>query len=127
MNKSALEKLCEDYNSYRDYNGNYGHFLAELSLKQKADEELEQIAEFENYISFVNAVKKSVIDVNNEFNERYEKEKLIRKYFNYTKLNGSGSRKELLKNCSDSKIGSAFKNIYYSVLNKMKKYSGEGK
>jgi len=51
---------------------------------------------------------------------------LIKKYTPYAKLNGSGDRKELLKNCSDYKIGSAFNNIYYSALNKIEKY-GWGK
>lgn len=127
MNNKTLETLCKNYNSDRDYNGNYGHYLAEQVFRQKENEELEQRAEFENYFSFVNAVNKLRINLENKFADRYEKEKLIKKYTNYTKLNGSGSRKEFLKDCSDRKIGSAFKNIYLSALNKIKEYEIEEK
>jgi len=130
MNKNALEIACENYNPDIELAGSgntdYGHYLAEQVLKHKKIEELEKRAELETHIIFVNAVDKSRIDVDNAFADRHEKENLIRKYAPYTKLNGSG-KKELLENCSDYKIGLAFKNIYVSALNKIKRYSGEGK
>ncbi len=117
MGQKLSEIVCRDYNPDEDYNGSYGHFLAEQIMKQKENEELEIMAEFE----FVKAVDKSGVNIDDEFRDRYEKEKLIRKYTLYTKLNGSGN-KELLRNCSDKKIGSVLKNIYSSALNKIKRY-----
>ena len=110
-------------------NTDYGHNLAERILReQKEQGDLEKLAELESEIKFVSAVEKSGVDVNNKFSERYEKERLIRKYALYTKLNGSGNKKESLKNCSDHKICLAFKNIYSSALRKIEKYEkGEGK
>lgn len=125
MNKETLEKLCNEYNSEMDHNGSYGHYLADQINKQEKDKELEKRIEFEHYMNFVNAVEKSGINIDDKFAERYEKEKLIRKYTNYTKFNGSGNRKVLLKNCSDYKIGSAFNKIYSSALRKIKRYENE--
>jgi len=107
-------------------NTDYGHHLAEQIMKQKEIEELEKMVELENQIIFIKAVDKSRININNKFSDRYEKENLIKKYTPYAKLNGSGDKKESLKDCSDYKIGSAFNNIYYSALNKIEKY-GWGK
>ena len=95
MNKQTLETECKNYNPDRDYNGGYGHYLADLVFKQKENKELEKLADLESKIEFVRAVDKYKIDVDNEFNGRYEKEKLIRKYTPYTKLNGLGEKKEL--------------------------------
>ncbi len=127
MNKKTLEKACKNYNPDKDSNGCYGHFLAEQFLKQKENEKLNKRAELEDSLAFVNAVEKFKINIDNKFADRYEKEKLIKKYFNYAKLNGSGKKNELLEDCPDYKIGSAFKNIYYSALNKIKEYAGEEK
>ena len=107
-------------------NTDYGHNLAERILReQKEQGDLEKLVDLESEIKFVSAVEKSGVDVNNKFSERYEKERLIRKYALYTKLNGLGKQKESLKNCSDHKIGSAFKNLYYSALRKIENYDGE--
>ena len=128
MNKQTLETECKNYNPDRDYNGGYGHYLADLVFKQKENKELEKLAEVYTEIEFVKAVKNSGINIDNEFGERYEKERLIKKYTHYTKLNGLGKKKEFLKDCSDNKIGSAFKNIYNSAMRKIKEYErGEGK
>jgi len=123
MNKKALEIACKEYNSDTDHNGNYGHFLADAILRQKENEELEKRAELEINLEFLK--KSERLNIDNVYSDREVKQELIRKYFNYTKLNGSG-KKELLKDCSDHKIGSAFRSIYYSALKKMKKY-GEGR
>src|SRR3989344_4699163 len=126
MNQNSLERACEEYCADEDHNGAYGHYLAEQIIKQKEIEELEKMVELENQIIFIKAVDKSRININNKFSNRYEKENLIKKYTPYTRLNGSGDKKESLKDCSDYKIGSAFNNIYYSALNKIEKY-GRGK
>lgn len=125
---TILEKYDSDIELIGSGNTDYGHNLAEMILRQKENKELEKLADLESKIEFVRAVDKYKIDVDNEFNGRYEKEKLIRKYTPYTKLNGLGEKKELLKNCSDHKIGLAFKNIYFSALRKIENYErGERK
>ncbi len=124
MNKQTLEIACREYTSDSDHNGAWGHFLAELFLKQKADEELEQRAEFENYLYFIQAVKKSRINIENKFADRIIKEEFMKKYFGYKKLNGFNS----LEECPDFAIGKAFENKYNSALKRIKIYvGGEGK
>jgi len=116
MNKKTLERACKEYNPDEDYNGGYGHFLADAILRQKEREELEKRAELEYQIKFIKKADK--LNIDNVYSDREVKQELIRKYFNYTKLNGSG-KKEFLKDCSDHKIGLAFKSIYCSALNKI--------
>ena len=123
---TILERYSPDIELIGSGNTDYGHYLAEQVINQKENKKLEKRAELDNYFAFVNAVDKSRINIENIFANRYEKENLIKKYTPYAKLNGSGDKKELLKNCSDYKIGSAFNNIYYSALNKIEKY-GWGK
>ena len=121
-----LNEQIEKYNPDIELrgNGNFdcGHNLADAILKQKKIKDLEKRVELEDYLSFVNAVKKSGVDINNEFKDRYEKEKLIIKYTTYKKLNGSENS---LSECSNHKIGLAFKSIYSSALNKIRGYGGE--
>ena len=119
MNKKALEIACKEYNSDTDHNGNYGHFLADAILRQKENEELEKRAELEINLEFLK--KSERLNIDNVYSYREVKQELIRKYFNYTKLNGDGKEKKFLNYCSDAKIGLAFKNIYYSSLNKINK------
>jgi len=119
MNKKALERACEEYTADEDYNGGYGHYLAEQVIKQKKNEELEKRAELEYQIEFLK--KANRLNVDDIYSDREAKQELIRKYFNYTKLNGDGKEKKFLNYCSDAKIGLAFKNIYYSSLNKINK------
>lgn len=122
MNKSALERACKNYNPDNDSNGNYGHYLADLVLKQKEKEESEKIAELESDIKFVQAVGKSGINVDNFSADSYEKQNLIKKIKRYEFLKGD---KNSFGEGSDAKIGLAFKNIYYSALRKIKKYKKE--
>lgn len=120
---NILKEYNPDIELIGSGNTDYGHNLAEQVLKQKENEELEQRAEFENYFAFVNAVNKSRMNIENKFSDRTIKETFLKKYFGYKKLNGFNS----LADCPDNAIGDAFKNKYNSALNKMKKYSGEGK
>ena len=101
MNKKTLERACKEYNPDEDYNGGYGHFLADAILRQKEREELEKRAELEYQIKFIKKADK--LNIDNVYSDREVKQELIRKYFNYTKLNGSG-KKEFLKDCTDHKI-----------------------
>ncbi|MEK6844907.1 MAG: hypothetical protein AABX44_01490 [Nanoarchaeota archaeon] len=122
MNQRLLERVCEEYSPDKDYDGDYGHYLAEQIMEHKKIEELEKRAELDNEIEFINMTKKSKININNEFTDRYKKEELIKRYTTYKKLNGF----ESLASCPDYAIGSAFKNVYNSALKKIKEY-GEGK
>ncbi len=123
MNKQTLETACKNYSSDRDSNGCYGHFLAELSFKQKESEELEERAEFENYFAFVNEINKLRINIENKFGDRQIKEEFMKKYFNYPTLKGFKS----WASCPDYAVGSAFKNKYNSALKEIKKYVGDGR
>ncbi len=122
MNKQTLERACKNYNPDKDYNGGWGHYLAEQSLKQKADEELEQRAEFENDFAFVNEINKLKINIKNKYADRQIKEKLMKKYFNYPTLKGFKS----WANCPDYAVGSASENKYNSALKKVKEYTKGG-
>lgn len=116
MNNQTLETLCKEYNPDKDYNGNYGHYLAEQITEKNEQEELEKRAELENYFSFIREIKEYKINVENRFKDRHEKEKLIKKYFNYNRLNGFNS----LAECPDYAIGKAFENSYNSIMKKIK-------
>lgn len=125
MNKQTLETACKNYNPNRDYNGNYGHYLADLVLKQKEDERLEELMESAEKIKFVDAVRKSGVNIDNIFADAYEKQNLLKKIKGYGFLKGD---KDSFGNNSDAKIGLAFRNTYYSDLKKIKEYErGEGK
>ena len=116
---TILERYNPDIELIGSGNTDYGHYLAEQVINQKENKKLEKRAELDNYFAFVNAVDKSRINIKNIFANRYEKENLIKKYTPYTQFNGNG-KKEFLKDCSDYKIGSAFKIIYSSALKKIK-------
>ena len=116
---TILERYSPDIELIGSGNTDYGHYLAEQVINQKENKKLEKRAELDNYFAFVNAVDKSRINIENISANRYEKENLIKKYTPYTQFNGNG-KKEFLKDCSDYKIGSAFKIIYSSALKKIK-------
>ena len=105
---TILEKYDSDIELIGSGNTDYGHNLAEMILRQKENKELEKLADLESKIEFVRAVDKYKIDVDNEFNGRYEKEKIDKKIYSLYKIKWSWRKKELLKNCSDHKIGLAF-------------------
>ena len=120
-----IKKQVNKYHSDMELSGSgdadYGHNLADKVLEQKKKERLEKRSELENEIEFIKVIKTSRINVDNIFDDREIKEKLLREYQRYTKLNSFGKYKEILEYCSDAKIGLAFKNNYHSALNKIKK------
>jgi hypothetical protein len=132
-----LEKACEDYDSERDISGlaggAYGHYLADRLMYEKSQNyleekaELEDKSELESKLNFIKTVKNMNINPDDLFSGRDAKEKLIREYKGYIRLNRLGQKRKenqkgkLLSQCSDEKIGSVFKNIYYSTLKELKK------
>lgn len=123
MANKDLERACEEYYPDMELNGSgnldYGHVLAEAILKQKKFEYSEKRAELDSEINFVEKVKRLKINIDDVFSNRDIKQELIREYKGYSRLNAKGKEKIDLRDCSDSKIGYAFQNIYYSALNKI--------
>ena len=119
-----IENYTPDIELIGGGNTDYGHHLAEQIMKQKENEKLEKRTELEINREFLK--KANRLNVDDVYSDREAKQELIKKYFNYTKLNGNGKEKKILNYCSDVRIGLTFKNLYYSSLNKMKKY-GEGR
>ena len=125
-----LEQLIKNYNAEIDINGRaggaYGHYLAVRILEQKEIEYLEQnLKQKDEY--FIKQVNSLQLNVDNIFDNRILKENMIRKFKGYTRLNILGQKikfkdkGDFLSNCSDSKIGQTFRNIYYSTLKKLEK------
>src|SRR3989338_5951173 len=125
---NGIKKQVNKYHPDMELSGSgdtdYGHKLADKFLEQKKKEGLEKRAELEYLTEFLK--KSNKLNVEDVYSNRETKQELIRKYFNYTKLNGDGKEKKILSYCSYARIGLAFKSIYYSALNKIEKY-GWGK
>jgi len=125
-----LKKACEDYDPERDISGiaggAYGHYLADNLMNEQEIELREKENELEEKLKFIKEVESMNLDPDNVFSERDIKEKLIREFKGYIRLNKAGQKRkdnqkgELIFQCSDEKIGSVFKDIYYSALNKLK-------
>ena len=119
--KKQVNKYRPDMELSGSGNTDYGHNLADKVLEQEKKDVLVKRAELENEIEFIKIIKTSRVNVDNIFDDREIKEKLLIEYQRYTKLNSFGKYKEILEYCSDAKIGLAFKNNYHSALNKIKK------
>jgi hypothetical protein len=126
-----LEKACKEYDAERDISGlaggNYGHYLADILMFDKETQFLEKGNELEEKLEFIKKVKEMGVNPDDVLSQRDIKEKLIKDYKGYTRLSVSGQKYkenekgEALLDCSDHKIGLAFKNLYYSALKKSKK------
>lgn len=130
MTKQTLKEIVKQYDAEKDIagraGGNYGHYLADRILEQREIESHFEEIEYENDIKFINEIKRLNISPDNIFIERDIKEKLIRDYKGYKRLNTFGQKYknkekgDFLSQCSDSKICKSFKNIYYSTIKKIK-------
>jgi soluble P-type ATPase len=114
--KKKTEKKYNEYDPERDIlgraGGDYGHRLADTLIFEKEVETLEKENELEKMTLFVKKADELNLNPDKQFNDRFDKEKLIRE------LNGN---KNYFSTFSDYRIGNIFHDIYYSSKKKLSK------
>ncbi len=114
----------EEYNPETE-NLALGHAKADYFYK-KSKQEKDKQNKLEKMTLFVNSSDQIGLNADLIFNNREDKERLIRNY-GYSSLNYSGQQYKRddpgipLSQCSDAKIGHAFKKLYYSFKKQLKK------
>jgi hypothetical protein len=93
-----------------------------ISKKDKNEEDNRKRVSLENKLKFIETSDEMQLNPDRIFDNRQDKEKLIRKY-GYPKLNAvyREGRGDFLSKYSDTKLGEFFKNIYHSVKKQLGK------
>ena len=121
--RKYVKEMCEKYDPEKDISGiaggSYGHNLADMIMFEKELESFEKESELEKKFNFVASADSMELNPDNLFQNREDKEKLIRDYgyFNLSYKGQKYKKDEIgipLSECSDSKICLAFKNLYNS-------------
>lgn len=133
--KDRLEESCKNYNPDMELNssGNqdYGHLLAESLSKKRELKDLEERAEIDDAIQFVELTNKQGLNPDDVFSNPYEKARFLQRIKGNKTLKTKGQKYKEgergipFSRASHSQIGKAFKSTYYSDLNRINKYKNK--
>ena len=108
----SLKKFIEE-------NRVMGIGIPSLEFTEADEEYFDAMASLSEEYNFVHLTDKLKLNPEDIFKGIDYKKELIREVMGYTRLNGKGKEKVKLDECSDTKIGLAFQNMYNSYLNQL--------